>query len=89
MLKTLKLQLKECYLRLKAKWFSCTLINAHAQTNKKMEEVKEESYNVLEWNINQIANSDLDILMQKLVQKTCTNPPLAMKVYIMKPTTTE
>jgi len=34
-----------CYLRLKAKWFSCTLISVHAPTNKKMEEVKEEFYN--------------------------------------------
>jgi len=27
--------------------------------------------------------------MQKLLQKTYTNPPLAMKVYIKKPITTE
>ena len=50
-----------CYLRLKAKWFSCTLINVHAPTNEKMEEVKEEFYNLLEQNINQIANSDIKI----------------------------
>jgi len=74
-------------LRLKAKWFSSTLINVHAPTNEKMEEVKEKFYNLLQQNINQIANSDLEILMQKLVQKTYINPPVAMKVYIMKPTT--
>jgi hypothetical protein len=33
-----------CYWRLKAKWFSCTLINVHAPTNKKTEIVKEEFY---------------------------------------------
>ena len=43
-----------CCLRLKAKWFSCTLINVHAPTNKKTEEIKE-FYNLLEKNINQIA----------------------------------
>ena len=74
-------------MRLKAKWFSSTLINVHAPTNEKMEEVKEKFYNLLQQNINQIANSDLEILMQKLVQKTYINPPVAMKVYIMKPTT--
>jgi exonuclease III len=31
-----------CYLRLKAKWFSCTLISVHAPTNEKIEKVKEE-----------------------------------------------
>jgi hypothetical protein len=25
-----------CYLRLKVKWFSCTLINVHASTNEKL-----------------------------------------------------
>jgi exonuclease III len=30
-----------CWLRLKAKSFSCTLINVHAPTNEKMEETKE------------------------------------------------
>ena len=78
-----------CYLRLKAKWFSCALINLHAPTNKKTEDIKEEFYKLLEQNINQIANPDLEILMQKLVRKTYTNPLLAMKVYIMKPTTTQ
>jgi len=29
-----------CYLRLKAKWFSCTLINVYAPTNKKADEIK-------------------------------------------------
>jgi len=48
-----------CYLSLKAKWLSCTLINVHAPTNEKTEEVKEEFYNLLEQNINQIAISDI------------------------------
>jgi len=52
-----------CYLRLKAKWFSCTLINLHEPTNEKMEEVKEEFYNLLEQNRNQIANSDIKIIL--------------------------
>ena len=26
---------RKCYLRLKTKWFSCTLINVHAPTNEK------------------------------------------------------
>jgi len=50
-------------LRLKAKWFSSTLINVHAPTNEKMEEVKE-FYNLLEQNINQIDNSDIKIILQ-------------------------
>ena len=40
------------YLRLKAIWFSYTWMNEHVPTNKKMEEVKEEFYNLLEQNIN-------------------------------------
>jgi len=52
-----------CYLRLKAKWFSCTMINVHAPTNEKTEEIKEEFYNLLEQNINQIANSDIKIIL--------------------------
>jgi hypothetical protein len=31
-----------CYLRFKAKYFSCTLINVRAPTKEKMEEVKQE-----------------------------------------------
>jgi len=50
-------------LRLKAKWFSCTLINVHAPTNKKTEEIKEECYNLFEQNINQIARSDIKIIL--------------------------
>ena len=50
-------------MRLKAKWFSCTLINVHAPTNKKMEEIKEEFYNLLEQNINQISRSDIKIIL--------------------------
>jgi len=53
---------RTCYLRLKAKWFSCTFTNVHAPTNKKTEEVKEEIYNSLQQNINQIANSDINII---------------------------
>jgi len=50
-------------LRLKAKWFSCTLINVHAPTNEKTEEIKEEFYNLLEQNVNQIARSDIKIIL--------------------------
>ena len=49
------------YLRLKAKWFSCTLINVHTPTNKKVQVVNEELCNLLEQNINQIANYLLTI----------------------------
>ena len=42
---------------MKAEWFSCTFINVHAPTNKKTKEVKETFYNLLEQNVNQIANS--------------------------------
>ena len=52
-----------CYLRLEAKWFSCTLINVHASTNEKRDEIKEEFYNLLEQNINQTANSDIKIIL--------------------------
>ena len=52
-----------CCLRLKAKWFSCTLINVHAPTNEKREEIKEEFYSLLEQNINQIARSDIKIIL--------------------------
>jgi len=34
-----------CCLRLKAKWFSCTLIHVRASTNEKTEDIKEEFYN--------------------------------------------
>jgi exonuclease III len=50
-------------LRLKAKWFLCTLTNVSAPTNEKMEEIKEEFYNVLEQNINQLARSDIKIIL--------------------------
>jgi hypothetical protein len=51
-----------CCLRLKAKWFSSMLINVHAPTNKKMGEIKE-CYNLLEKNINQIARSDIKLIL--------------------------
>jgi hypothetical protein len=35
----------------------------NAQTNEKREEIKEEFYNFSEQNINQIANSDMKILL--------------------------
>jgi len=58
-----------------------------------MEEVKEEFYNLLEQNINQLARSDIKIILgdfnAKVGKKAYTNPPLAMKVYIMKLTTME
>jgi len=50
-------------LRLKAKWFSYTLINVHAPTNEKTEEIKEEFYKLLEQNISQIARSDIKITL--------------------------
>ena len=37
---------KICCLTLKTKWFSCTLINVHAPTSEKTEEIKEEFYNL-------------------------------------------
>ena len=37
-----------CYLRLKAKWFSWTVINVHAPASEKTEEINEELYNLLE-----------------------------------------
>jgi len=40
-----------CCLRLKAKWFSCTLINVHAPTNEKNGRDKREFYDLLEQNI--------------------------------------
>ena len=52
-----------CYLRLKAKWFSCTSIHVHAPTNEKTDQIKEEFYNLLQQNINQIANSDIKIIL--------------------------
>jgi hypothetical protein len=48
-----------CWLRLKAKWFSCTLINVHVQTNKKTKETNKEFNNLLEQTISQIASSDI------------------------------
>ena len=39
------------------------MINVHAPTNEKTEEVKEEFYNLSEQNINQIANSDIKIIL--------------------------
>jgi len=47
---------------IKTKWFSCTRINVHAPTNEKTEEIKEEFYNLLEQNINQIARLDIKII---------------------------
>jgi len=63
-------------------------MNVHTPANKKMEKIKE-FYNLLEQNINQITRLDIKCKMQNLVKKTYTNPLLAMKVYRMKPTTTE
>ena len=80
-------------MRLKAKWFSCTLINVHAPANKKTEEIKEEIYNLLQQKISQIANSDIKTILgdfnAKVGKEEDTNPPLAMKVYVMKSKTTD
>ena len=68
------------------------MINVHAPTNEKTEEVKEKFYNLSEQNVNQIANSYIKIILGDFNAKVgkediYTNLPLAMKVYIMKPTT--
>jgi len=39
------------------------MINVHAPTNVKTEEIKERFYNLLEQNINQIASSDIKIVL--------------------------
>jgi len=39
------------------------LTNVHAPTNKKTEEVNKEFYTLLKQNINQIANSDIEIIL--------------------------
>ena len=52
-----------CCLRLKVKWFSCTLINVHAPTNEKTEEIREKFCNLLEQNINPIARADIKIIL--------------------------
>jgi len=39
------------------------LINVHAPTNEKMEEIKEEFYKLLEQNINQISRSHIKIIL--------------------------
>ena len=75
-------------MRLKAKWFSCTLINVHARTNEKPEEIKEDFYNLLEQTISQIPSSDIQIILgdfnAKDGKRIYTNPRLVMKVYITK-----
>ena len=60
-----------CCVRLKATWFSCTLINVYAPTNEKTEEIKEEFYNLLEENVNQIARSDINIILGDFNAKVC------------------
>jgi len=63
------------------------------QQMKKTEEIKEEFYNLLEQNMNQIAGSDIKIILwnfnAKVGKKAYTNQPMVMKVYIMKLTTME
>jgi hypothetical protein len=39
------------------------VIYVHTPTNKEIEEIKEEFYNLLEQNINEIANSDIKIIL--------------------------
>ena len=41
----------------------CALINVHAPTKEKMEEIKEEFYILLEQNMNQIAGLDIKIIL--------------------------
>jgi len=50
-------------MRLRAKWFLCTLINVLPPTNEITEEIKEEFYNLLEQNMNQIAGSDIKVIL--------------------------
>ena len=52
-----------CFLGFKAKCFFGTLINVHAQKNERTDEIKEEFYNLLEKNTNQIANSDFKLIL--------------------------
>jgi len=84
---------KICYLRVKAEWFPCTMINVRAPTNEKREEVKEEFYNLREQNINQIANSVIKIILgdfnAKAGKEDIYKPTMEMKVNIMTPTRTE
>jgi exonuclease III len=55
--------------------------------------VKEEFYNSLEQNINEIANSDSKIILgdfnAKVSKEDIYKPPEAMKIYIIKPTSTQ
>jgi len=48
---------------MKAKGFSCILINVHAPTNETTKEAKEKIYNLLEQNVNQSANSYTKIIL--------------------------
>ena len=41
----------------------------HSSTNEKMDEIKEEFYNVLQQNINQIASSDIKIIFGDFNEK--------------------
>jgi len=68
-------------LRLKAEWFSCTLINVHAPTNEKMKDIRDEFYNLLEQNINKIASLDIKKILGDFNAKVGTEN-------IHKPTTT-
>jgi len=56
-------------MRLKAEWFTYTVTNVHAPTYEKTEEIKEEFYNLLEQNINQIARSDIKIILGEFIAK--------------------
>ena len=56
------------------------MINVHAPTNEKTEEIKEEFYNLLEQNMNHIAGADTKIILGDLNAKVG-------KESIYKPTT--
>ena len=58
-----------CCLRLKAQWFLCNLINVHVPTNEK-KKTKEEFYNVLQQNMNQIAGLDIKIILGRFYCKS-------------------
>jgi hypothetical protein len=76
-----------CWMRLKAEWFSCTLINVHVSTNEKLDETREDFYNLLLQSECHVASSDIKIILRdfnaKVGIENLYKPKLAMKVCIM------
>ena len=52
-----------CYLQIKSRWFNSTLINVHAPTNDKPEEVKDEFYDKLDEVVDNLSNQEIRILL--------------------------